>query len=417
MSIDGDVPGPQIPAPSRCTRRLAMQRALAAVAAGVAGGALAAPALAQQPPTGVTKLISDVLDFALSSPRWRGRFGFVTFRLHAGLFNGERAYFIRTDASDQAFAREQGLVFAPKLALALESREPATADLYLFDHTAAAGQLPVLSSVPGLPDFSPAFRVHRVTWRTAARTLASAAQVRAAEQANEVRVERTTIVVNYPVVKWPGGELPADPDKEQYLGGGQLIEPVNTQAMTVTFKLHECYPASRYIVTDTSAVPMAPMMRVGAAAASQRLAGVRATAKIYVFGNGVRGSGPMGAQPSVFDSMAGQAAWSPFWDHLTVVWRNGAAVKVLKTEDEIQPVIQRGDLQLFNGVPETHPNGFVVNCPVPVLAPNDFVPRAADGRSLFDEPASIQALFQGTWGDRAAEQWQIEHDGELARRR
>ena len=282
--VRDDPPGRPVPAVHRCTRRAAMQRSLGVVAAGIAAGVPAAPALAQQPPTGVTKLIGDVLDFALSSSRWRGRFGFVTFRLHTGLFNGERAYFIRTDASDQAFAREQGLVFAPKLALALESREPATADLYLFDHTAAAGQLPVLSSVPGLPDFSPAFRVHRVTWRTAARTLASAAQVRAAEQANEVRVERTTIVVNYPVVKWPGGELPADPDKEQYLGGGQLIEPVNTQAMTVTFKLHECYPASRYIVTDTSAVPMAPMMRVGAAAASQRLAGVRATAKIYVFG-------------------------------------------------------------------------------------------------------------------------------------
>ena len=34
-----------------------------------------------------------------------------------------------------------------------------------------------------------------------------------------------------------------------------------------------------------------------------------------------------------------------------------------------------GELDLFNGTPDTHPNGFVVNCPSPVLAPNPYDPQ------------------------------------------
>jgi hypothetical protein len=38
----------------------------------------------------------------------------------------------------------------------------------------------------------------------------------------------------------------------------------------------------------------------------------------------------------------------------------------------IRAAIEAGDLELFNGTPDTHPGGFVVNCPVPILAPNTF---------------------------------------------
>ena len=39
---------------------------------------------------------------------------------------------------------------------------------------------------------------------------------------------------------------------------------------------------------------------------------------------------------------------------------------------EIRELINSGDLELFNGVPDSHPTGFVVNCPVPVLGDNTF---------------------------------------------
>lgn len=75
---------------------------------------------------------------------------------------------------------------------------------------------------------------------------------------------------------------------------------------------------SRYIVTDHSIAPAAKMTRT---AFAPRLHGrprdAGATGRTNVFMNGVKGSGPMEAQPSVFDSDPGDPVWSPYWDHFT----------------------------------------------------------------------------------------------------
>jgi hypothetical protein len=46
-----------------------------------------------------------------------------------------------------------------------------------------------------------------VTWKSerAARVLKSEREVKAAEQAGEIAVERPGVVVNMPLVTWPGG--------------------------------------------------------------------------------------------------------------------------------------------------------------------------------------------------------------------
>ena len=163
-----------------------------------------------------------------------------------------------------------------------------------------------------------------------------------------------------------------DTEKEAYLGTGQLLEAVDTEGMKVTFKLHECYPGSRYIVTDTSIAAMAPMMSIPASPPNATLMDTGAADEIWVFGNGIEGSGVMGFQPAIFDNQAGQPAWSPFWNHFTVTWADGADVRVLKSSAEIRELISSEDLELFNGTPDSHPTGFVVNCPVPVLAENTF---------------------------------------------
>ena len=49
------------------------------------------------------------------------------------------------------------------------------------------------------------------------------------------------------------------------------------------------------------------------------------------------------------------------------------------------------------------------------IAASAQAPRANDGRSLADEPAATQAVFQAAWGDQAATQWVEEHNAELAR--
>lgn len=315
-------------------------------------------------------IVGDVVDYSLTSDEWPGDFGFVTFQLHEAFYNGDMAYHIRTDASNPDFAQENGLVFVPLLNAALTNPD-ATSNYYIFTN-GVDEQRPVLASIPGTDTFSSAMRIQQVTFSGSSTLLDSAEAVQAAADEGDVTIEDLTLVANYPLVQWPDGGLSVDEAKEEYLGGGQLLEPADTEGLQVTFKLHQCFPGSRYIVTDTSAAPMAPMMSISAAPPTQALVEAKAVDKIWVFGNGIPGSGVMGFQPAIFGNRATEAAWSPFWDHFTLVWQDESAARVLTNATEVQAALDAGEVELFNGTPDSHPTGFVVNCPVPVVAPNTF---------------------------------------------
>jgi hypothetical protein len=232
----------------------------------------------------------------------------------------------------------------------------------------------VLSSEPGQSDYTPAFRVHEASWTGDASTLTSVADVEAAVGAGDLTVEETNNVVNLSLVQWSTGSLPADTDdRTEYLGPGQLLDPPDTDAMEVTFKLHECFPESWYIVTDTSLAPMAEGMAVGHSPKLLEATGdAEGTGRTNVIMGGVEGPGPMGFQPSVFDSRAGDSQWSPYWDHMTYAWKEDATPRVLETEEEVHAARDADEMDEYFGVPDTHPDTFVVNCPVPVVAPNTF---------------------------------------------
>lgn len=331
------------------------------------------PTLAGPSPTAsddeIRAIVGDVLAFELTSEDWEGDFGFVTFRLHRGMAGGNDVYYIRTDTSDEAFARSEELVWAPKLA----GLNPAEATGAWYEITGGVSeQAIVLSSEPGRDDYTPAWRVNRARWQATPRLLGSVDDVRAAESAGDLTVEQTPIVINAAIVKWSDGELPVDDERTQYLGPGQLLEAPNTDDMTVMFKLHECYPSTRYIVTDVSGAPMADGMKVGHSPKLADATDAQGTGRTNVFMNGIEGPGPMGFQPSVFDSQAGDSAWSPYWDHMTYAWTEGQEPRVLTTEADIHTARDNGELDEFPGTPDTNGEIFVVNCPVPVLAPNTF---------------------------------------------
>lgn len=325
---------------------------------------------ATEPPGEVegTAIVGDVIDFALESDQWAGPFGFVTVRLHRALVDGADVYFIRTDASDDGYAGENGLVSVPKLAVLAGTDHVARA----YFPADGGDQSVIVSTEPGRDDYSPAWQVHRFTWNGEPRPLESVADVEAAADEGVLDIEDTGVVLNASVVKWSTGELPVDTERTDYLGPGQLLEAPDTDEMTVTFKLHECYPHTRYIVTDTDLQPMAEGMQV---VHSPRLAGISdagATGRTNVFMNGIEGPGPMGFQPSVFDTQAGDSEWSPYWDHMTYAWADDTSPTLLTSEDDIHDRRDAGDLDEFPGTPDTGGEVFVVNCPVPVLADNTF---------------------------------------------
>jgi len=365
-----------MPVATLTRRELIIATAATAVTAVCGGGSSNKGAVTSPVATAkaaATKLVGDVIDFELKGPfKWNG--GSVKMKLHAAFVGGQKAYFVRTDASEPQFAKKEGLVYVPLLNGAFAAKPAAAGQIYLFADS-AAGQLPVLSTAPGAPDFVSLFVVNNVKFAGAKELLDSAEKVRAAATAGRATIEATKIVVNYPIVKWAGGELPVDTKVEKPLEGGPLLARPDTEKLEVTFKLHQCFPESRYIVTDTSAVPMAPMMNIVGSPASAGLIDAGATSKITVFGNGLEGPGAMGFQPAIFQAKAGEATWSPMWDHWTAVWKDPSKAILLRTQAELDAKATAGDIVLHHGTPDTKGQGFVVNCPSPIVAPNDFVVR------------------------------------------
>jgi hypothetical protein len=317
-------------------------------------------------------IVGDVIDFSLSPQGWAGDFGFVTMRLHKGVVDGSDVYYVRTDASERTFAAAEQLVFVPRIA---GLTAPGLSGAAYLVESGAQGQATVLSTEPGRPDYTPAWTVHRARWSGSPRLLTSVADVEAARTAGALTVERTSIVLNAEVVKWSSGELPHDRERTAYLGPGQLLEPPDTSAMRVTFKLNQCYPASRYFAVSHSLEGPATMTNTNFAPALQDgPTRVGATGRTNVLMNGIPGPGPMGFQPSAFDFDAGEAAWSPYWDHYAYRWREGRTPRVLRSQREVHAARDAGDLEEFPGVPDTGGVVFTVNCPVPVLAPVSFTP-------------------------------------------
>jgi len=65
----------------------------------------------------------------------------------------------------------------------------------------------VFDNPPGSDGYRPLRAINLVSWKTerAARVLRSEREVKAAEQAGEIAIERPGVVVNMPLVTWPGG--------------------------------------------------------------------------------------------------------------------------------------------------------------------------------------------------------------------
>ena len=135
--------------------------------------------------------------------------------------DGKPVRYITTDASTRAAAQKMQANFVPQLANAIpaEPRQPGQAStLARVYEISNFKQNNVFSSVPqpsGFAnqntDYSPLWRVHLVHWQ-AGKTphlLNSEEAILAAEEKQEVQLERTDIVVNCPVLfSVPGGGLP-----------------------------------------------------------------------------------------------------------------------------------------------------------------------------------------------------------------
>lgn len=67
-------------------------------------------------------------------------------------------------------------------------------------------------------------------------------------------------------------------------------------------------------------------------------------ANVYVFKNGLKGMGPLGFQPDVFDNPPGTAGYRPLRRLILVSWQDAAAARELKSLAEVQAALDKGEL-------------------------------------------------------------------------
>jgi len=132
-----------------------------------------------------------------------------------GYTEGREITFLHTEASDPTVARmleemmKSPVLVVPSLA---KASPELLATVYVFKNGVRGDgpfkyQSDVFDSPPGSDGYRPLRSVHLVTWKNerAARLLKSAAEVKAAEQGGKIMIERPGVVVNMPLVTWPGG--------------------------------------------------------------------------------------------------------------------------------------------------------------------------------------------------------------------
>ena len=80
-------------------------------------------------------------------------------------------------------------------------------------------------------------------------------------------------------------------------------------------------------------------------------------ADVYVFKNGVKGDGPFGFQPDVFDNPPGTDGYRPLRSVKIVTWKNEKAARELRSAAEVKEAANRGDVTIEK-------SGVVVNMPL-----------------------------------------------------
>jgi hypothetical protein len=297
----------------------------------------------------------------------------VTLPLTQGYANGHEVFYISTEASDRDLAELMTnvtgarVVYAPSLA---NTPPAALANIYAFKNgiegSGPLGFQPnVADSEPGNARYSPLWRIILAEWKVGITPveLRSEQEITAAIQEGKLTIESTKMVVNCPFIQWEGGSLPVREDKtltdESPYGPGQVLE-IDIVNKQVTFVAHRGFAPDGstiyYIATDASNQDTANALGVLFVNKTGPVTLSAASSDLWVFTNGIKGTGPMGYQASITGSNVADMQYSPMWRINTATWKDPSTARFLTTASEIASFASEGMLS-------TQIAGFVVNCP------------------------------------------------------
>jgi len=298
----------------------------------------------------------------------------VTLPLTRGYVNGFEVFYISTEASDKGLAdyltnfTHSRVSFAP----ALKNAPPQSlANIYVFRNGIKGSgplgfQLNVADSQPGDPGYSPLWRINNVEWKqgVSPKELKSETDILSAQKNGDLTISSSDTIVNCPFVYWHGGSLKERTDKtlSDLMGyGGAQVLNTDIEKMQVTFVAHRGFAPDGstiyYIATDASVKKVADPLGViytnktGAALLSG------GSSDLYVFTNGIKGTGPMGFQASIASTNVGDTSYSPLWRIQATTWKDPSRAEFLTSVTQITSAAQAG--KLTNNIA-----GVVVNCPI-----------------------------------------------------
>jgi predicted lipoprotein with Yx(FWY)xxD motif len=111
-----------------------------------------------------------------------------------------------------------------------------------------------------------------------------------------------------------------------------------------------------------------------------------ATAKLYLFMNGVEGPNPFGFQANVIDSVPGEPGYSPLWLVHAVEWTDESQARELRSEEEILEAEQAGELTVTK-------TELIKNSPVVPSEKSSEPTAAGDGGETGVEIATGESQF------------------------
>ena len=210
------------------------------------------------------------------------------------------------------------------------------------------------------------WKINSVEWKQGVnpKELKSETDILSAQKNGELTISSSGAVVNCPFVQWHGGSLKERTDKtlSDLMGyGGAQVLNIDIKKMLVTFVGHRGFAPDGstiyYIATDASVKKVADKFGVtfvnktGAALLSG------GSSDLYVFTNGIKGTGPMGFQPSIASTNVGDTAYSPLWRIQATAWKDPSHAEFLTRVTQITSAAQAGKLSINIA-------GVVFNCPI-----------------------------------------------------
>lgn len=323
----------------------------------------------------------------------------VVIPMHEGIHNGKPLLYVITDTNNADYASTISKVQGWNVTVAsgLDSSaipKDALKEVYIFRNGVKGDglygyQAEVFSSTPADPRYSALTRVVEVSWRPGQNwiTLDSVEDVTRAEEAGRIvfatsddKDNDDIVIANMHQITWPSSSSSSTIDNNDKAsirddaeftdameyGGGQITE-IDTDNMTATFVAHRGWgPDGQtiyHIVTGATPERTAGVLGVEFVPAYASMVDTSAAEDLYIFENGVRGTGSMGFQPAIFASMPGDDTYTPMWRVHTVEWNTpDEGAGVLENISDIE-ALRDADV-LTAGIARPTNSYYILNAPI-----------------------------------------------------